>query len=147
MNRRDLLVSAAALAVFQPLAARAQSNRPLVPYFAGGSEWNATPFAAVLQRGLEELGYVDGRNIDLIRRFADGRPDRYPGTAEELVGLKPAVLVAGAVDTALALRKFTTTIPIFSAALADAEHLGLVASYARPGGTSRRTWRDCRQNR
>jgi putative ABC transport system substrate-binding protein len=136
MRRREFIILLGGSAVILPFAARAQapSSRPLVAYFAGGTQWNASRFIGFLKEGLRDLGYVEGRNIDLIFRYGDGRAERYPAIAEELVGLKPAVIVAGAVDTAVAVKKVTRTIPIVSAALADAEHLGLVASYARPGG-------------
>jgi len=86
------------------------------------------------QEGLRELGYVDGQNIDIVPRFAEGYVERLPALAQELVQLRPAIVVAGAVDAAVAARKVTATIPIVSPALADADHLGLIASYARPGG-------------
>ena len=66
--------------------------------------------------------------------MAENQIERLPALAEEVVRLQPAVIVAGAVDAALAAKKVTSTIPIVSAALADADHLGLVASYSRPGG-------------
>ena len=74
------------------------------------------------------------RDFEIVGRYADFQQDRLPNLADELVRLKPAVIVASAVDTAVIARKATSTVPIVSAALADAEHLGLVASYARPGG-------------
>jgi len=83
---------------------------------------------------LDELGYVDGRDIKLLVRMAENHAERLPGLAEEIVALKPAVIVAGAVDAALVAKRATSSIPILSGALADADHLGLVASYARPGG-------------
>ena len=87
-----------------------------------------------LKEGLVELGYVDGRDIDIVGRFANNQMDRLPAVAEEVIGLKPAIIVAGAVDTSVAAKEATLTIPIVSHALADAVHLGLVASYAHPGG-------------
>ena len=87
-----------------------------------------------LRKGLEELGYADGRHIDIVVRMAENRAERLPDLAQEIVALKPAVIVAGAVDSALVAKKTTSTIPIVSAALADADHLGLIASFSRPGG-------------
>jgi ABC-type uncharacterized transport system substrate-binding protein len=84
---------------------------------------------------LEELGYVAGRDFEFVSRFANFQVDRLPNVAAEIVALEPAVIVASAVDTALAAKKTTSTIPIVSGTLADAEHLGLVASYARPSGS------------
>ena len=83
---------------------------------------------------MQELGYVEGRNFAIIYRYADGYAERLPALAEELVGLKPAVILAPATGQAVAAKKATATIPIVTPALADAVHLGLVASDARPGG-------------
>ena len=83
---------------------------------------------------MRELGYVDGRNFNLVRRFSDGYQDRLPALAEEVVRLKPDVILAPAVISAVAARKATSGIPIVSPALADAVQLGLIASEARPGG-------------
>src|SRR5262249_10205825 len=91
-------------------------------------------YVGALRKGLEELGYADGRDIEILVRMAENRAERLPSLAQEIVALKPAVIVAGAVDSAVVLKKTTSTIPIVCAALADAEHLGLIASHSRPGG-------------
>jgi putative tryptophan/tyrosine transport system substrate-binding protein len=83
---------------------------------------------------VEELGYTDGRDVEILVRMAENRAERLPGLAQEIVALQPVVIVAGAVDSALLAKKATSTIPIVSGALADADHLGLIASYSRPGG-------------
>jgi putative ABC transport system substrate-binding protein len=83
---------------------------------------------------MRDLGYYGGRNIDVVYRFAEDHLERLPALAEELVRLKPAVIMAPTVVDAVAERKATATIPIVSAALADPVSLGLVASIARPGG-------------
>ena len=132
MRRREFLLSIAALAG-PPLGVHAEGagRRPLIVYLAGGKNPGYfEPFRA----GLRELGYVEGRDIDIVTRFAEGRPERIPALAEEAVGLKPNVILAGAVDTAVAARKLTLVIPIVVPALADAVHLGLIANDARPGG-------------
>jgi putative ABC transport system substrate-binding protein len=92
------------------------------------------PLIAAFQEGMRDLGYYAGRNIDIVYRFAENRLERLPILAEELVRLKPAVIMAPAVVDAVAARNATATIPIVSAALADPVNLGLVASVARPGG-------------
>ena len=134
MERRDLLILGSAVVTW-PFTARAQlsGGRSLITWLAGATEWNASKYIGFLKEGLQELGYAEGRNFDFGARYADGYVERLPALAEELARLKPAVIVAGAVDAAVAARKVTTTIPIVSAALADAVHLGLVASYAHPG--------------
>jgi putative ABC transport system substrate-binding protein len=75
-----------------------------------------------------------GRNFDIVYRFTDGYQDRLPALTEEVIRLKPDVILAPAIISAVAARKATSTIPIVSPALADAVHLGLIASEARPGG-------------
>jgi putative tryptophan/tyrosine transport system substrate-binding protein len=83
---------------------------------------------------LRELGYVEGQNFDIVYRSSGGNQDRLPALAEELVPLKPDVILAIAIAAAVPARKATSTIPIVSPALADAVGLGLIASEARPGG-------------
>ncbi len=85
-------------------------------------------------QGMRDLGYVEGRNFDIVYRFSEGYQDRLPALAEELIQLKPNAILASAVVAAVAARKATASIPIVCPALADAVHLGLVASEARPGG-------------
>ncbi len=136
MRRRELITLLGGAATCWSLTTRAEvpaTDRPLVAYLAGGTHWNAAQFIGFLQEGLQELGYSDGRNFDFVVRYADGYTERLPSLAEELVQLRPKVLVAGAGSIALALRKVTHTIPIVCPAF-DAERLGLVASFARPGG-------------
>ena len=84
-------------------------------------------------RGMQELGYIEGKNLIIEWRSAELDASRLPGLAEELVKLKPKVIVTHAAPTALALTKATSTIPIVSAALNDPVGLGLAASLARPG--------------
>jgi len=82
---------------------------------------------------MREHGYVEGRNFDMVYRYTEGYQDRLPGLTEEVVRLNPAVILAPAVISAVAARKVTSTIPIVCPALADAVHLGLIESEARPG--------------
>jgi len=84
--------------------------------------------------GMRELGYAEGQNFERADRFADFHADRSPQLATELVQLKPDVIVAAATIQAVVLKKATDTIPIVVAALADPIELGLIKSYARPGG-------------
>src|SRR5262249_9129304 len=125
MRRRRFLILLGGAAAW-PRTGRAQhpSGRPLIAFLAGGTEWNAARYRAAILEGLQELGYVDGRNIDLVTRYGEGRSERYQPLAEELVRLKPVVIITGAIDTAVATKNVTTTIPIVTAALADAIHLG-----------------------
>jgi putative ABC transport system substrate-binding protein len=84
--------------------------------------------------GLRQLGYVEGRNIRLEYRFADGVLNRLPGLAEELVRLNPKVVVSAPLPSNLAMKRATSTIPIVMATGADPVGFGLVQSLSRPGG-------------
>jgi putative ABC transport system substrate-binding protein len=85
-------------------------------------------------QGLQDLGYVEAREFQMTYRSSDGYQDRLPALAQELVRLNPDVIVAAGLDAVVAARNVTQTIPIVSATLADAIHLGLIASEARPTG-------------
>jgi putative tryptophan/tyrosine transport system substrate-binding protein len=135
MNRRTFLWSLTLGAVVAPLAAAAQQ---------AGKVWrigvlstlypaDADPPKAFRQR-LHELGYVEGQNIVIDWRYAQGRDDRLPGLAAELVRLKVDLIVADITLSIRAAMQATATIPIVMAASADALGGGLVSSLARPGG-------------
>jgi putative ABC transport system substrate-binding protein len=98
------------------------------PMAARVAEWNA------FRQGLRDLGYVEGQNITIESRWADGRYERLPDLAAELVRLKPDLIVAAGTPAALAAKQATTTIPIVMAGAADPVRLKLLASLARPGG-------------
>src|SRR5262249_5748080 len=137
MRRRDFIALAAVPAVAWPLATLAQvasRKRPLIAWLSGGSIDVGQAFIAQLLEGMRELGYVEGRDFELIIRYAEGHQDRLPALADEIIRLKPDVIVAAAVVAAVPLRRATSKIPIVCPALADAVHLGLIASEARPGG-------------
>jgi putative ABC transport system substrate-binding protein len=140
MRRRDfitILGSAAATQVIGPDLVRAGTppKRPIIgiPVFLGPSKIGQS-FGNVFRQGLQDLGYVLDRDLDIRARSAGGDWDRLPAIAEEIVQLKPDVIYAFATVDAVAARKATSTIPIVCAALADAVRLGLIASEARPGG-------------
>ena len=86
------------------------------------------------RQGLRELGYIEGKNIIIESRYAEGRFERFPALAEELVRLKVEIIVVDSFTTARAVKKVTTTIPIVVAGGATQIGSGLVASLARPGG-------------
>ena len=135
MRRRDFILLGSA--VTWPLVAQAQvlpKRRPFIAWLSGGTSEVAGPFANSFLDGMRGLGYAEGRNFDMAYRFADGVLDRLPAFAEEIVRLKPDVILAAAVSAAVPVRKATSAIPIVCPALADAVHLGLIASEARPGG-------------
>ena len=94
----------------------------------------ARPFVDAFLQGLRELGWMEGQNIAIEYRFAEGRLDRLPDLAAELVRLKVDVILAASSPPALAAKNATKTIPIVMGTSADPVTLGLVASLARPGG-------------
>lgn len=128
------VVVALALAMMAPLAAEAQQPAKVarIGYLLGSPETRALLDA--FRQGLRERGYVEGQNILIEVRAADGKIDRIPGLATELARLKVDVIVAGSTTGARAAQQATTTIPIFAPAMGDPVRDGLVASLARPGG-------------
>jgi len=141
LKRREFITllggAAAAGSVFWPLVARAQasSKRPTIAWIAPGTREVGASFIQSFLRGMREFGHVEGRSFDnMVYRFADGYQERLPALTEEVVRLKPDVILASAVAATVAARKATSTIPIVTPALADAVHLGLIGSEARPGG-------------
>jgi putative tryptophan/tyrosine transport system substrate-binding protein len=100
----------------------------------------ATPNVGAFRKGLRDLGHVEGRNIALELRFAEGIPSRLPQLATELVALKPDVIVVGSVSGILATRDATQTVPLVTIIIDDPIALGLVKSIARPGTNVTGTW-------
>jgi putative tryptophan/tyrosine transport system substrate-binding protein len=132
MRRREFIgLLGAGAVVAWPIDARAQSERARIAFLGTGKR---PGFLNELKTGLRELGYDEGRNIDITDRFSEGRAERLPALAEELIRLKPAIIVASAIDAAVVVKGLTAKVPIVVPVLADALHLGMVASYARPGG-------------
>jgi ABC-type uncharacterized transport system substrate-binding protein len=140
MRRRKFITMVGGLALpklmlKRPAHAEGSSKRPLIVWLTvvRGTSVGRT-FIAAFVNGMQDQGYVEGRDFDLVRRGAEGAVDRLPTIMEEVIQLKPDVILAPATFEAVAARRATSTIPIVCAALADAVHLGLIASEARPGG-------------
>ena len=118
--------------LFSALAAEAQPKGPRIGYLA--FDLKASPhFPEAFRSGLRDLGYVEGQNVLIEYRSAEGHLDRLPTLAAELARLKVDVLVSEGTPPSLAAKHATTTIPIVFAASADAVGSGLVASLSRPG--------------
>jgi putative ABC transport system substrate-binding protein len=134
LNRRDLLILGST-AIALPLAARAQQKAmPVIGYLVTGSPGPNAPFAAAFREGLRETGYVEGQNLAIEYRRAEGHYDRLPALAADLVGRKVNLIAAVSVTSALAAKNATSTIPMVFAGGGDPVEEGLVASLARPGG-------------
>jgi putative ABC transport system substrate-binding protein len=137
MRRREFItLLGGGAAVAWPFAVSAQhsSHRPMIVYLAAVSSASALRTRRAFLNGLRDHGLVDGQNLEIVYRFADGDFDRLPALAEEAVRLKPDVILAPALATALAAKTATTSIPIVCPLLDNPERQGLAASNARPGG-------------
>ena len=137
MHRRDFIKVVAGSAVAWPLAARAQQPaRPVIGYLSAQSKAAALEQTAKFNRGLNEMGFVDGQNVAIEYRWADGQYDRLPAMATELVRRPVDLVVAQAPPAALAAKAATTTIPIVFVVGVDPIAVGLVESLSLPSGNA-----------
>jgi len=137
MKRRDFaLFICAAIMAPRAVLAQATSGRYRVGslWFPSKDEPIAAKYRGQFLTGMRELGYVEGQNLEMQYSFADFQADRLPQLAVELVKLKPDAILSAATIGAVSLKKATDTIPIVVGALADPIELGLIKSYAQPGG-------------
>jgi putative tryptophan/tyrosine transport system substrate-binding protein len=135
LNRREVITLLGGAAAAWPLVARAQQpgKLPTIGFLGATPSIESQRVAAFVQR-LRELAWIDGRNLSIEYRWAEGRNERYAEIAAGLVRLKVDVIVTSATPATLAAKQATAVIPIVFAGAADPVRTGLVASLARPGG-------------
>jgi putative ABC transport system substrate-binding protein len=138
MERRTFMAMLTGGIVVAPLAAEAQQAGKVwrIGYLDQGSaqQPSSRRYLEALRQGLRDLGWVEGRNIAIEVRYAEGKTDQLPALAADLVRLKVDLIVTRTTPAALAAKQATTTIPIVIGAAADPVGSGIVASLARPGG-------------
>jgi putative ABC transport system substrate-binding protein len=141
MKRREFMALLGGAAAW-PLAARAQQPAmPVIGYLSSRSAEAEMPMLAAFRQGLAATGYVEGRNIEIEFRFADGVRDRLPGLAGDLLRRRPAVIVAvGGDRPASVARAADANIPVLFFVGFDPVQLGFVASFSRPGGNMTGTY-------
>jgi putative ABC transport system substrate-binding protein len=134
MRRREFITLLGGAAAW-PLAARAQQPMPVIGYFSARSPVTDGPMLSAFQQGLNDTGFVEGRNVAMEFRWAEGRYDRLLELAHDLVRRRVAVIITtGGESTARAVKAATSTIPIVFISGTDPVESGLVASLSRPGG-------------
>ena len=133
-SRREFITLIGGAAAMWPLAARAQQTAMPVVGFMHATAQPDDEFIGVFKEGLRQTGYVDGRNVIIEFRSAEGQYERLPAIAAEFVRQQVNVIAAGTPVAALAAKRATTSIPIVFAVGSDPTRDGLVASLSRPGG-------------
>jgi putative tryptophan/tyrosine transport system substrate-binding protein len=135
MRRREFIGALGGAVMWPSLVfAQAPGKRPLICFLNSGAKEDSARYRSQFLDGMRNVGYVQGQNFDFVYRSADEDYAQLPSLADQLVRLMPNVIVAGDPSAALAVKKATSSIPIVAPILNDPIRLGLIASYARPGG-------------
>jgi putative tryptophan/tyrosine transport system substrate-binding protein len=135
MRRRAFIAGLGTTAVW-PLAARGQHPAGMrrIGYLSGGSEGAQQPLLAAFRRGMQNLGYTEGASYSIEARYAEGRFERLPSLAHDLLGRNPDLLLVQSTPANLAAKAATQSVPVVMVGVADPVGVGLVANLARPGG-------------
>ncbi len=136
MTRRAFLVGAGAVAAWPNFLSAQQKSRPVVGFLRNSSAADSAGIVEAFRKGLREAGYIEGQDVTIDYRWADGRAEALPAMAAELASSKVAVILASASEAIYAARAATPTIPIVFVTGADPVAVGFVASLNRPGGNA-----------
>jgi putative tryptophan/tyrosine transport system substrate-binding protein len=138
MSRRDFITLLGGAAAVRPLGAYAQApSLPMIGFLSTGSSGSVATYVAAFKRGMSELGYVEGRNVVITYRWANGKFDQLDMLANDLVRRQvKLILASGGLVSAKTAMRATASIPILFVSGFDPVDLGLVASLRRPGGNA-----------
>jgi putative ABC transport system substrate-binding protein len=136
MRRREFITLLGGAAGTWPIAARAQQSEKVyrLGQLSGGTAASRIPLLASFMNGMRDLGYVEGQNLTIEHRYAEGKFERLPGLVRELLAWNPDVLFVSTTPASLAAKAATSTVPIVMVSVVDPQGVGLIANLSRPGG-------------